>query len=314
MRPSGYEYSRAWFDFCFKNPEKVKPSHTALYFFCVEHCNRLGWKEKFGLPTTMAKEAIGIHSYNTYIKVLNDLIGFGFINLIQKSTNQYSSNIVSLSNYKKPIDKALDRALIKHDAKEDPRPIKKEQSTIQSTIQSTVQSTVQSIDSIVKQLTSNKEQLNKKNVADLKKLILDIEKSASENDYKKALLSEIEISDAFNSQYFEIAISFQKLFKRNLEEAGASVAIIEKAKGTWIDDVRLMIEKDGYTLEDLRDVYVFLQKDSFWKQNILSTSKLREQIGKIKLKMHNGKSRGNHQEATSWDQLAEIVKHSFEEG
>uniref|UniRef100_UPI003561DB1E hypothetical protein n=1 Tax=Mariniphaga sediminis TaxID=1628158 RepID=UPI003561DB1E len=106
----GYDLSRSWFNFCFENPEKVKPNHTALYFFCIEHCNRLGWKKKFGLPTTMAKEAIGVHSYNTYIKTLNDLIDFGFIKMIQKSKNQYSSNIIALSNFDKAFDRALDKA------------------------------------------------------------------------------------------------------------------------------------------------------------------------------------------------------------
>ena len=49
---NGYELSRNWFDWCFENPEKIKPNHTALYFFAVEHCNRLGWKKKYGMPTT----------------------------------------------------------------------------------------------------------------------------------------------------------------------------------------------------------------------------------------------------------------------
>lgn len=115
---NGYELSRKWFDFCFENPEKITSNHSALYFFCIEHCNRLGWKEKFGLPTTMAKEAIGIRSYNTYINTLNELIEFGFIKLIEKSKNQYSSNIIALSNFNKALDKALDKALIKHDTKQ----------------------------------------------------------------------------------------------------------------------------------------------------------------------------------------------------
>tara|TARA_R100001244_G_C5162287_1_gene131103 strand:+ start:256 stop:999 length:744 start_codon:yes stop_codon:yes gene_type:complete len=115
---NSYELSRAWFDWCFENPEKITPNHSALYFFCIEHCNRLGWKEKFGLPTTMAKEAIGIKSYNTYIKTLNSLVDWGFINLIQKSTNQYSANIIALSNINKPLNKALDKALIKHGSKQ----------------------------------------------------------------------------------------------------------------------------------------------------------------------------------------------------
>lgn len=115
---TGYELSRNWFDWCFENPEKINPNHTALYFFCCEHRNRLGGKEKFGLPTTMAKEAIGIKSYNTYIKTLNDLVEFGFIILIEKSKNQYSSNIIALSNIDKAPNKALDKALIKHTTKQ----------------------------------------------------------------------------------------------------------------------------------------------------------------------------------------------------
>ena len=131
---SGYELSRIWFNWCFENPEKISPNHVALYFFCIEHCNRMGWKEKFGLPTTMAKEAIGIRSYNTYINTLNDLVSFGFINMIEKSKNQYSSNIIALSKNDKALDKALDKATIKHATKQ-------------------VQSTSESIDSINKQVT-----------------------------------------------------------------------------------------------------------------------------------------------------------------
>ncbi len=111
---NGYSLSRDWFDFAFENPEKIKPSHGILYFFIIEHCNRLGWKEKFGLPTTMVKEAIGIRSYNTYINTLNDLVDWGFIKMIEKSKNQYSSNIVALSNF----NKALGKALIKHGSKQ----------------------------------------------------------------------------------------------------------------------------------------------------------------------------------------------------
>ena len=115
---NGYELSRKWFDWCFENPERISPNHTALYFFVIEHCNRLGWKAKFGLPTTMVKEAIGIRSYNTYINTLNDLVDFGFVVMIEKSKNQYSSNIVALSNFDKAHDKALDKALIKHTTKQ----------------------------------------------------------------------------------------------------------------------------------------------------------------------------------------------------
>ena len=144
---NGYSLSRQWFDFCFENPEKIRPNHIALYFFIIEHCNRLGWKDKFGLPTTVTMEAIGIKSYNTYKKTLEELISFGFVEMIEKSKNQYSANIIALSNFDKALDKALDEAIMKNDVCS----IKKQQSTIQSTIQSTSESN----DSINKQLTKD---------------------------------------------------------------------------------------------------------------------------------------------------------------
>ena len=109
-----YDLSRNFFNWSFENPEKISPLHTALYFFAIEHCNRLGWKEKFGLPTEMAKEAIGIKSWHTYINAFNDLVEWGFFKLIEKSKNQFSSNIIALSKNDEALDEALDNAMTKH--------------------------------------------------------------------------------------------------------------------------------------------------------------------------------------------------------
>lgn len=132
---NGYDLSRNWFNFCFDNPEKIRPNHTALYFFAIEHCNRLGWKDKFGLPSSMAMEAIGIHTYNTYINTLKELVEWGFIKMVQKSKNQYSSNIVALSNFNEALykapSKALDKALSKHSTKHS---TKQRKSTIESKV------------------------------------------------------------------------------------------------------------------------------------------------------------------------------------
>ena len=145
-----YSLSRNFFNWSFENPDKIKPNHIALYFFCIEHCNRLGWKEKFGLPTTMAKDAIGIRSYNTYKDTLESLVEFGFIKLLESSKNQYSSNIISLvaqSKNNKALDKALDKALMKHTSKQS---------------ESTSESTSESIGSIDIQLyNSTNKQINK---------------------------------------------------------------------------------------------------------------------------------------------------------
>lgn len=114
---NSYQLSRTFFDWCFENPEKISPTHIAMYFFIIEHCNRLGWKDKFGLPTIMVKEAIGIRNFRTYTKTLNDLVEWGFIIMVEKSKNQYSSNIVAIvQNAKAPTKaptKALDKAMQK---------------------------------------------------------------------------------------------------------------------------------------------------------------------------------------------------------
>lgn len=111
---NSYELSRNYFDWCFENPEKITPNHTAIYFFSVEHCNRLGWKEKFGLPSQMVMDAIGIKNWRTYIKAFNDLTEWGFFELIEKSKNQYSSNIIAIVKNTKASTKALDKAMQKH--------------------------------------------------------------------------------------------------------------------------------------------------------------------------------------------------------
>lgn len=136
---NSYELSRAWFDFSFENPHKIKPYHSAIYFFAIEHCNRLGWKKVFGFPTSMVLDAIGMKSYNSYKKYLDELADFGFIKIHEYSKNQYSSNIIELSFNDKALDKALDKAFIKHATKQ-------------------YESTSESIDSIDKQL--NNKQLN----------------------------------------------------------------------------------------------------------------------------------------------------------
>jgi hypothetical protein len=131
---NSYELSRNWFDWSFENPELISPTHTAIYFFAIEHCNRLGWKDKFGFPSQMAMDAIGVRKHQTFAKHFQDLVDWGFITLVQKSKNQYSANIISLISAKPKNGKALDKALVRHGAKHG-------------------QSTGQSMDSIDKQET-----------------------------------------------------------------------------------------------------------------------------------------------------------------
>lgn len=113
-----YDLSRNFWNWAFDNPEKISPNHAAIYFFAVEHCNRLGWKKKFGFPSQMTMDAIGIKKHTTYIKYFNDLVEWNFFDLLQKASNQYSANIISLTNAMPKKGEALDKAFVKHGEKQ----------------------------------------------------------------------------------------------------------------------------------------------------------------------------------------------------
>lgn len=115
---NSYDLSRNFWNWAFDNPELISPNHAAIYFFAIEHCNRLGWKKKFGFPSQMTMDAIGIKKHQTYIKYFNDLVEYGFFKMIQKSKNQYSANIISLMYAMPKKGKALDKAIITHAAKQ----------------------------------------------------------------------------------------------------------------------------------------------------------------------------------------------------
>jgi len=82
----------------------------------------MGWKRKYGFPTTMVMEAVGIKSYTTYKQTLDEIVEWGFIEMVERSKNQYSSNIIALpffdEAYVKAPDEALDKAMSKHASKQ----------------------------------------------------------------------------------------------------------------------------------------------------------------------------------------------------
>jgi hypothetical protein len=133
------------------------------------------------------------------------------------------------------------------------------------------------------------------------------------NKYKDTLLSELKNSDFEDPQYFEITMAFYELFKKNLQESGASIVKLEKAKGKWIDSIRLLIEQDKNDIDSVRTVFAYLQKDEFWKKNILSTSKLREQFEKLLMNARANEKikRNNQQPATSDEELKAVLRKHF---
>jgi len=65
-----------------------------------------------------------------------------------------------------------------------------------------------------------------------------------------------------------------------------------KQQADWINQCRLLREKDGRTPEEIYKVIKFSQEDNFWKGNILSMPTLREKFSQLWLKAKNTKLSG----------------------
>lgn len=130
------------------------------------------------------------------------------------------------------------------------------------------------------------QQVKAKTVKPLVKGVVEPNIKDINNNINNILLSEIEISDVpVNLQdYFKIAVEFQKVFIKNLEDKNIPTTNQKKAKfNNYVTPIRLMIQNKECSIQDLRDVWEYLHspKSEFWKENILSTSKLREKIVKL---------------------------------
>ena len=228
---NSYQLSRTFFDWCFENPEKISPTHIAMYFFIIEHCNRLGWKDKFGLPTVMVKDAIGIRNFRTYAKTLNDLVEWGFIIMIEKSKNQYSSNIIAIVANAKAHTKAPAKALDK-------------------AMQKQIQKQSNSIVSINKQETI--EQETRKHIT-----------------YNK-VVDEILISlkDLFNEDYLKsdkTKVMFDKLLKKYSKDEILKATFWARNDDFWKTNFCSPLKLEKKNKEDVLYIDVFLEKAGSYK-------------------------------------------------
>jgi hypothetical protein len=77
----------------------------------------------------------------------------------------------------------------------------------------------------------------------------------------------------------------------------------------WANDVRLMRERDGRTHVEIIDLFRLANADSFWCQNILSPSKLREHWDKLIIRgRSNGRSKQVSQPLLSDDEFLRGAK------
>jgi hypothetical protein len=235
---SGYELTRAWFDFAFENQDILCPSHTAMFLWFVELNNRMGWAEKFGSPASQTMSAIGLKSYNTYKKIFDDLVLFGFIKVVSESKNQWSSCVIALSNNNNALYKALDKALTKHSTKQS-------------------ESTIQSTSSIIKPLNQEtKKPLNRdiEQFQEIARTSFENVKCSFTSEFKKAWFDLIQQDNWKKKSQAAYDYNLKRLMK--FDEA-FSIALVEAAIGgeykgvvfpnTLTDYKKYLKAKDGLT-------------------------------------------------------------------
>ncbi len=101
---NGYDLSHNFFDWAFEHRQEFKPTVSALYFYLVEVCNKLGWKNEFSISAKECMEGMGVSSYNTYKHAFDILCDNGFITIVKKSCNHFQANIITLSNFNRVTD------------------------------------------------------------------------------------------------------------------------------------------------------------------------------------------------------------------
>ena len=67
------------------------------------------------------------------------------------------------------------------------------------------------------------------------------------------------------------------LFAKIKENNPDHKELTDSQKQKWADSIRLMIERDDRSPKQIKNMIDWCQADSFWRNNILSTAKLRKQ-------------------------------------
>jgi hypothetical protein len=112
------------------------------------------------------------------------------------------------------------------------------------------------------------------------------EKESKENKKKEKPSSPKQVYDK-DGVHYQLAL---RLFKNILSN---NPDYKEPNLQSWANDVRLMMERDNRTEEQISYLMDWVQSDSFWKTNILSVSKLREKFDQLVMRVKENMNKQN---------------------
>ena len=311
---NGYELSRIWYDFAFENPDLVSGNHAAVYLWQVELNNRMGWAKKFASPASQSMSASGIKSYNTYKKVMADLVAWGFIEIITESKNQNTAHIIALSIFDEALDKALDKAMTKQSTKH---------------LTKRVESTVQSTSSIIKQ--ENKEPLNQETINQ--------EKESVEKNFDSGFV-EVEAEEVLNSSSELKIVKPPKVAKKGSAKPVEACTLTHQirqevearhpgyewsgkegkaAKTLSLEISKRLKKRHGREISDeeviTNTVWLFDNLPEFYKSKFdlsMIAGKLNSIMVEITENLKNGKSKGGGQNVDGADLARKAIEYANE--
>lgn len=108
----------------------------------------------------------------------------------------------------------------------------------------------------------------------------DINNKDKEVKKNKKICPTFKISD----EYLPLVTYFKDVIKARKQDYKFTVSS-EK----WAEIFRLMIERDGRTEKNIKEVFTWCQADGFWQNNILSPDKLRKQFDRLELEKDKNK-------------------------
>lgn len=107
---------------------------------------------------------------------------------------------------------------------------------------------------------------------------------------------------------YEVDSPYYKLAKYLYQKINENGSIKEPSFQSWADEFRKMVELDNRTVDQVKKMIDWCQKDSFWNANILSAKKLREKFD-VMVRQANRKSTFNNRSKGRIEKLPEHIKN-----
>lgn len=133
-----------------------------------------------------------------------------------------------------------------------------------------------------------------------------IENVVEKTSQKKQVEKPIEKEEEY--EYCDDVIYLTNLLSSKMTENNPNCKLPSDFK-KWYNEIRLMIDKDGYSFQQIDEMIRWCQEDSFWKSNILSADKLRKQAGKLILLMQK---KQKPKEKTFAEEIQELMEYAKE--